>query len=135
MIYILACILILSLSSVLNKHAIKHSEPFAIQLTNGIVSTILLPVWYYFIQNKSDIFNRAATPFTITAAGLSSLGFVCLLMAFKEWPASTVTALLSVYPVLVYLFSVFIGTESFSLIKAFGVVLIISGICVVKLYG
>ena len=130
---LLVCIILWACSALLNKQAAQISNPFTIQVIVGLITLLLLPIWYWqAAKNNQPAFNFQAWKYLLPSTILGSIAFVCYLSVLKTHSAAATTSIVSIYPALVLGFGWFLGTEEITWSRFIGIILISFGIIIVR---
>ena len=136
-IFLAIAVILLSISSLINKHVVSNSHPFTIQWMQGLIGLCLLPVWVGLSKKfaPEDHFNKHNFALSALTCLMSSIGFILFLYVLKQKPAYIVTSILSTYPALTMLICAAMGTEKLTWPRIAVVVLISSGIFLIQYFN
>jgi len=131
--FIFLTVVLWGLAPILDKFALKEASPFSgliirtLAVAGGLL--FLCPVFF-----KYKIKITASSIFFFALSGLCAglLGMITYYSALKRLPASVVVPLCSTYPLISAILGILILKEEFTLLRFIGILLIISGVWLVK---
>ncbi len=136
LILILAVILY-GIWGIANKFAVGRAHPFTVQWMFAIPLVVSLPIFFWLGARSAPETNHDATAllWAVVASAASILATVLLYFALRDRPASIVVAITSGYPLVTLVLAVLAGTETLTLPKLAGVVLMFSGVVLLQASG
>lgn len=133
--YISLTILFTGISVFFRKLAVDKIHPYQIQIIAGILYSLLIPVWLFFMSKNNIQFNTnfLGNFYAILCLVSYVLGAVILGILLKTSNSTgTISVLISINPMITVLLSVLFLDEQFSLKKLLGCIVILSGIPLIK---
>lgn len=127
------CIAIVGWASwaVLNKTALNHLNPMALQFITSLFSFPLSFLYWQFVP-KDTRWTSVGIGWTIAAAVATFGGSLAYMYAASQKEVSSVISLTACYPALTFLLAVMFLGETFTMTKFGGLVLILLGVWVVS---
>lgn len=127
MVYVAIAILGWSSWAVLNKLALNHLPPIAVQFITNILS-IPLAILYWNLLPKDTKWTMPGITWTVLSAFAAFAASLAYMYAASMKQVSTVIGLTACYPALTFLFAVMFMNETFTLTKFGGLCLILVGV-------
>lgn len=133
---LLFIVLLLCCVSIINKQAVGKAHPYTIQFMQSTVSIILLPIWFWLAKKVSPSEGIAwnVYPYAILGSLVSTVGFLLFLTAIKTKPVSTITSVMSVYPILLLIIGIISGSEKITISRCIGIFAITIGIIIIQIF-
>lgn len=116
--------------SVLNKTALNHLNPMAVQFVTSLLSFPLCFIYWRFVP-KDTQWSAAGIGWTVVAAVSTFCGSLAYMYAASQKEVSSVISLTACYPALTFILAVMFLGETFTMTKFGGLVLILLGVWVV----
>ncbi len=134
LILILAVILY-GIWGIANKFAVGRAHPFTVQWMFAVPLIVSLPIFYWLGARAAPETNHDTTAllWAVVASAASILATLLLYFALRERPASIAVAITSGYPLVTLALAVLAGTETFTLPKVVGVLLMFGGVVLLQL--
>ncbi|MGE5141527.1 MAG: EamA family transporter [Rudaea sp.] len=134
-IILIVAVLLYGIWGIANKFAVARAHPFTVQWMFAVPLIVSLPIFYWLGARFAPETNRdsAALFWAAVASAASILATLLLYFALRERPASVVVAITSGYPLVTLVLAVLAGTESFTLPKVVGVLLMFGGVVLLQL--
>ena len=134
-IYIILTVLLWGLAPILDKVALKGSSPLAGIFVRTLVVFALIGLsfpWLYKEKLLSALSLRSVIFFILSGICAGFLGMITYYSALKVLPSSKVVPLCSTYPLISAVLAVVFLGESLTWVRFLGIILIITGIFLVK---
>lgn len=130
-ILILLCVLLWGISSFLNRLSVQRMPPLLMQVIVGSVFLFYIPVALRLTGINNPLNYKWSTysiVLTATATLCSIIANILLYTSIKDSNHSgSSTMMVSLYPVVTFILSIFILHEEFSIMKVIGVVTMLIG--------
>lgn len=130
-ILIILCILLWGISSFLNRLSVERMPPLLMQVIVGSVFFFYIPVALRLTGVNNPLnykWSAYSVVLTVIATFCSITANILLYTSLKGSDHSgTSTMMISLYPVVTLILSVFILHENFSIMKIIGVIVMLSG--------
>lgn len=130
-VYIIIAIIGWASWSVLNKVALNHLHPFAVQFITSLFCFPLIFLYWNFVP-KDTKWTVSGIGWTIAAAIATFSGSLAYMYAAQQKEVSSVISLTACYPALTFLIAVLFLNETFTLLKFGGLCLILLGVWVIN---
>ena len=119
-----------SLWSIFNKLALQKLHPFYVGLIGSCVSVCLIPMYILLLKNNTSnntSFNVSGFFWIILASLCTVVASLAFLFGVRAGDVGKISVLSNTHPALTFLLAIFIFNEQITLIKLFGIALIICG--------
>lgn len=135
--YIALTVLFWGIAAILDKTALRSVNPYpGLVVRSTAVFTILLITTLFFFRSTFSLAMKLPTKVIVYLAlsGVFAgvLGVLTYFFALKQFPASKVVPLCSIYPLVAALGGMLFLKEEFSILRLVGVIVIIIGVWLVK---
>ena len=128
------------LSDVIGKHTVDQTSAgtflIALALAEIPVSIIFLKLQKQKVsQLKTFFVNYKVYKYAFLSGLLGTLTIIALWLAFEALPASVASPLTALSPIFVFVLGIFFLKEKISLKNTFGLLVVISGVLILSLFG
>lgn len=131
MINLIIFILALIICLFLNKISISNIGSVKFQIYNSITSLLYLPIWMKLSNIKLESFSFSKYDLIAIISSIISTGtYIFYLKALEQKSATTVASLISIYPIIAYLFFCFFKLEEFNKQKILAMLFILIGVLI-----
>lgn len=130
-IYVILAILGWSSWAAMNKLALNHLPPFAVQFVTSLLCFPLSFLYWNYIPKETKWTTPGIT-WTILAALATFSGSLAYMYAASQREVSSVISLTACYPAITFLFAVCFMNETFTLVKFGGLCMILAGVWVIN---
>jgi len=122
-----------SVLAIFYKLAVGRIHPITMQLVSCCIGVALIPIYLHILSvEKALVWNTTGMILAVLAGVVSAIGSISYLYLLKSYDVSEVLGFTSAYPILTFIFSIFIFNEQINLKKAVGFFMVLFGIWILN---
>jgi bacterial/archaeal transporter family protein len=120
--------------AIADKYAVMRAHPYSVQFFYSIPYLVFLPLWY-FLSRRADVqgpVDPQAAMWAMAASVSSIVAVLLFVFALRDKPASIAVAVTSIYPIVTLGLALMTKTETISVTKIVGILLIVAGVIITQ---